>query len=163
MTIRVGEEIRALSRFIGVQQTAFRKLLKKYRKWTGSSELIDKFNEQQLRSDHSFASIELEPLVAQYELLLNGVRTLYEDHLDNSKSDKHKSSANIHPGTAVDSLSPFSHVQAIVQNGKLAEFDHLISTLRIGKSGCNACYWVHLDDIVELQVLLLQYLSLIHI
>ena len=93
-----------------------------------------------------------------YEDLLNAVRALYEDHLDNTKNRQAAAPAADSRSTGVPiSQSPFSQVQQTVQNGKLVEFDHLFSTLRIGKSGSNACYWVHPDNYVELQLLLVQY------
>ena len=37
--LKAGDEVRSLARFTSTQRTAFRKLLKKYKKWTGSAEL----------------------------------------------------------------------------------------------------------------------------
>ncbi|GAB7342108.1 hypothetical protein MBLNU457_g0381t1 [Dothideomycetes sp. NU457] len=154
--IKVGEEIKSLSRFIGVQQTAFRKLLKKYKKWTGNQELGDRFNKEIMQDEDNFTKTDLHPFVAQYEELLDSVRKLYNDHVSTSAK---------RPKTLDRSLSdqyqpvnsPFSHVQDIVERGKQVEFDHLMASLRIGQSGKNAVYWVHTDNLVELQVLLSQY------
>jgi len=154
--IKVGEEIKSLSRFIGVQQTAFRKLLKKYKKWTGNQDLGDRFNKDIMQAGDNFTKTDLHPFVAQYEELLDSVRNLYNEHVSTSAA---------RPKTLGRSLSdqyqpvnsPFSHVQDIVERGKQVEFDHLMASLRIGQSGKNAVYWVHTDNLVELQVLLSQY------
>ena len=155
--IKVGEEIKSLSRFIGVQQTAFRKLLKKYKKWTGSLDLGERFNKEVMQSEDNFTKTDLHPFVAQYEELLDNVRTLYNEHVNTSATSRPKTLGRSLSEHSQPVNSPFSHVQDIVERGKQVEFDHLMATLRVGQSGKNAVYWVHTDNLVELQVLLSQY------
>ncbi|PON27524.1 SPX domain-containing protein [Trichoderma gamsii] len=52
--LRCREDTQALSRFVNAQVVAFRKILKKYRKWTGSSSLSSRFNEEILSHPKSF-------------------------------------------------------------------------------------------------------------
>ncbi|RFU74417.1 spx domain-containing [Trichoderma arundinaceum] len=52
--LRIREDIQALSRFANAQVVAFRKILKKYRKWTGSSSLSSRFNDEVLGNPRSF-------------------------------------------------------------------------------------------------------------
>ena len=71
---RAGEEIQSLSRFVGAQRLAFQKLLKKYRKWTGSSELGNRFRKEILDRRTSFSKTDFEPLLAQWTEVLASVR-----------------------------------------------------------------------------------------
>lgn len=57
-TEETGDEIQNLIRFATVQKTAFRRILKKYRKWTGSMSLqtradIEVFSPNKLKTDYS--------------------------------------------------------------------------------------------------------------
>lgn len=56
-----------LERFINAQRTAFRKILKKYKKWTGSSRLTRRFTDEKLDDPKSFTRRSLEALYRQYE------------------------------------------------------------------------------------------------
>ncbi|KAI5860123.1 hypothetical protein GGS23DRAFT_250103 [Durotheca rogersii] len=64
------EDVKALSRFVGAQVTAFHKILKKYRKWTGSTTLSSRFKENVLSSPKSFTKRDFAPLRLQYRDLL---------------------------------------------------------------------------------------------
>jgi hypothetical protein len=48
-------------------------------------------------------------------------------------------------------------IQAILDSNSPVEFDAYLSTLPLGRDGKNAVYWVHPDNVVELQILLLQH------
>ncbi|KAI1085051.1 hypothetical protein F5B20DRAFT_129172 [Whalleya microplaca] len=65
-----GQDIRSLSRFVNAQVIAFRKILKKYRKWTGSTTLSSRFKENVLSSPKSFTKRDFHPLELQYQELL---------------------------------------------------------------------------------------------
>ncbi|CAJ2502361.1 Uu.00g097550.m01.CDS01 [Anthostomella pinea] len=65
-----GRDTRALARFVDAQVTAFRKILKKYKKWTASTTLSARFNENVLGSPKSFTTRDLRPLQLQYQELL---------------------------------------------------------------------------------------------
>ncbi|KAK1724677.1 hypothetical protein CaCOL14_005477 [Colletotrichum acutatum] len=73
--LRCGEETLALARFINAQITAFRKITKKYKKWTGSSTLGARFRESVLANPKSFTRRDLNNLQTRYEELLNTLRT----------------------------------------------------------------------------------------
>lgn len=60
------DDIRALSRFIGAQVEAFRKILKKYRKWTGSPILGSRFKDNVLSHPKSFTRRDFSHLRLQY-------------------------------------------------------------------------------------------------
>ncbi|KAI1140271.1 hypothetical protein F5Y05DRAFT_311497 [Hypoxylon sp. FL0543] len=65
-----GDDIEALSRFVNAQVIAFRKILKKYRKWTGSTTLGSRFKENVLNSPKSFTKRDFHPLRLQHQELL---------------------------------------------------------------------------------------------
>ncbi|KAH9906798.1 hypothetical protein F4778DRAFT_723406 [Xylariomycetidae sp. FL2044] len=65
-----GRDIKALRRFVTAQAIAFRKILKKYKKWTGSTTLGPRFNEDVLNSPKSFTMRDFHPLQSQYQDVL---------------------------------------------------------------------------------------------
>ncbi|PHH53349.1 hypothetical protein CFIMG_002081RA, partial [Ceratocystis fimbriata CBS 114723] len=94
--LRCGDDLHSLDRFIHAQVVAFRKILKKYQKWTGSCSLSARFRENILHDPKSFTRRDLTHLQSQYDVLLAELReTLPED--------------DIHPGSpeslSVDSQS----------------------------------------------------------
>ncbi|KND89723.1 Uncharacterized protein TOPH_05766 [Tolypocladium ophioglossoides CBS 100239] len=72
--LRCGEDVQALSRFANAQVVAFRKILKKYRKWTGSITLSARFNESILGNPKSFTRRDFTPLQVRYDEILAGLR-----------------------------------------------------------------------------------------
>ncbi|CAG8982367.1 hypothetical protein HYALB_00007489 [Hymenoscyphus albidus] len=76
---KCGEEIRLLQRFFKEQRVAFYKILKKYKKWTGSRIAEDRFNYEILNSAKSFTRIDLDPLYSQYSELLSSLRSSTPD------------------------------------------------------------------------------------
>jgi len=71
---RCGIDIRHLQRFVDAQRVAFYKILKKYKKWTGSQSLSDRFNQQVLGSPKSFTRRDFKPLLSQYRSLISDLR-----------------------------------------------------------------------------------------
>lgn len=152
--LKAGDEIQFLSRFVGDQRTAFRKLLKKYKKWTGSVDLEQRFKGEILNSLSSFTKIDVAPLVDEWSDILYAVRSLFEKRADRSTNAfaVRRQSQQRQP-----SPSAFADAQNIVRSGTAVDFDTLLATLPLGKKGKNAVYWVHPDNVVELQILLLQH------
>ncbi|CCU79435.1 hypothetical protein BGHDH14_bgh05295 [Blumeria hordei DH14] len=72
---RCGEDIRCLQGFIAAQYIAFRKILGKYYKWTGSEILSKRFSNEVLGSPKSFIRQDLSALVSQYTDLLSNLRS----------------------------------------------------------------------------------------
>ncbi|KAI0110826.1 hypothetical protein GGR51DRAFT_557827 [Nemania sp. FL0031] len=64
-----GHDIKALNRFVNAQVTAFRKILKKYKKWTGSTSLSSRFKDIILDNPKSFTNFHFTPLQMQYQEL----------------------------------------------------------------------------------------------
>lgn len=76
VAVQCGDEIRDLQRFVGAQVTAFGKILKKYRKWTGSQSLGARFKENVLSDSKSFTNRDFHQLETQYEDLINEIRAV---------------------------------------------------------------------------------------
>lgn len=152
--IKAGDEIKSLARFTATQRTAFRKLLKKYKKWTGSSELEDRFRDEVLDSLKSFTKLDLGPLLDEYSTTRQRIRALYENQvrLSNAKSGTATTTT-----TTTATSSAIRQLQEVVDSGSKVYFDTNIATVPLGESGTFASYFVHPENIVELQVLLLQY------
>lgn len=143
-----------MSRFITAQQTAFRKLIKKHKKWSGSAGLELNFNKEVLSDDRSFTKVDLEPLLLDWEEILDAVRVLYEERMNGSlaktpKLDRKPDNPRLQ--TALASLHD------VLQSTSQARFDSLFATMPLGDGGKNAVYWVHPENVVELQVLMLQH------
>ncbi|KAI0454368.1 hypothetical protein F5B21DRAFT_243215 [Xylaria acuta] len=64
-----GQDTQALGRFVDAQVTAFRKILKKYKKWTGSTALGSRFKDNVLDHPKSFTHYNFTPLRLQYREL----------------------------------------------------------------------------------------------
>ncbi|GAW19814.1 hypothetical protein ANO14919_093050 [Xylariales sp. No.14919] len=64
-----GQDVKALSRFVSAQVTAFRKILKKYKKWTGSTTLGSRFQDNVLSHPKSFTNYNFSPLQLHYQEL----------------------------------------------------------------------------------------------
>ncbi|WPH00932.1 Hypothetical protein R9X50_00376600 [Acrodontium crateriforme] len=150
--LKAGEEIKSLARFTSIQRTAFRKLLKKYRKWTGSTQLEDRFRTEILDDPKGFTNVDLGPLLDEYSATLHGVRTLYERRIRQNASSTRKSTF-----TTTSSSSSFAHLQSALKSGSRAEFDTAVATIPLGEDGQLASYFVHPESVIELQMLLLQH------
>ncbi|KAK3995775.1 hypothetical protein QBC44DRAFT_319379 [Cladorrhinum sp. PSN332] len=72
--LRCGDDIRNLQRFVNAQIVAFRKILKKYRKWTGSSSLGSRFRDNVLSHPKSFTRRDFSQLQSQYDDLMETFR-----------------------------------------------------------------------------------------
>lgn len=175
---RAGEEIQSLSRFVGAQRLAFQKLLKKYRKWTGSSQLGRRFQKEVLGRPSSFSSRDFEPLLTQWTEVLTAVRAPFSARIprdaaqsgrkrsasQNSGQSKvsqlPKTSANaqneINRGTE-EVLSSVGDLHFTCERGSNVDIDAALAVLPLGPHAGRASYWVHPDHLVEIHILLLQY------
>lgn len=151
--IKAGDEIRALARFIGTQRTAFRKLLKKYKKWTGSAELEDRVRGEVLADPKSFANLDLGPLLDEYSVTLGRIRALYEERARPPSASMGSESAR-QSGSSI-----IAQLHASTESGSNLDFDAAVATIPLGDNGAFASYFIHPENLVELQILLLQHLK----
>ncbi|EGS20099.1 uncharacterized protein CTHT_0046040 [Thermochaetoides thermophila DSM 1495] len=69
-----ANDVASLKRFVSAQVMAFRKILKKYRKWTGSTALGSRFRDGVLSDPKSFTRRDFNPLQVQCDELLAAMR-----------------------------------------------------------------------------------------
>ncbi|OAG07297.1 SPX-domain-containing protein [Paraphaeosphaeria sporulosa] len=146
---KAGEEIRALSRFQVAQRTGFRKILKKYKRWTKDAELERRFRSEVTSSPTSFYQLDLGYLLDQYIEVLGALRA----HFDAANASE--SSNGVKPS------SPTGRIAQTCRDGSELDFDVALSLTPLGSRGNRATYWIHPDHIVEAEVLLLQHMRLI--
>lgn len=151
----LGDEVQNLSRFAAVQKTAFRKILKKYRKWTGSTSLqtrldVEVFSSKKLNTDFSDYLQQLAELTAilTQELagpMLNGER---RERSADRQSNRVSASAK---------RSAISQINSAILRGSLS-FDAAIMTVPYGEAAGSAFYWIHPDNLDEARTLLLRHM-----
>ncbi|KAL6715024.1 hypothetical protein ACLMJK_007285 [Lecanora helva] len=170
-TLKVGEEIQCLSRFVGVQSLAFQKLLKKYKKWTGSATLGKRFRETVLDRPISFSKRNFQSLLAQWTEVLVSVRAPFDevtrDGLPQAKNKSPKPDSSnwkiSQPKAMLNSTQPShpaSQLHAMCEYGSGVDVDTALATTPMGLEASRAVYWIHSDNLVQIHVLLLQYTRL---
>ncbi|KAI9749259.1 MAG: hypothetical protein M4579_006936 [Chaenotheca gracillima] len=171
--LKAGDEIQALSRFVGAQRLAFTKLLKKYRKWTSSSSLELRFTKEVLGNPQSFCKQDFESLLTQWTQVLYAVRAPFEGGVRTESGKVQQddiketpaTSPPVYAGTGREMSNTFrgvsnpecEHLHMTAESGSDVEFDTALALSSLGTSSNKASYWVHADHLIELQVLLLQY------
>ncbi|OQO05322.1 hypothetical protein B0A48_09090 [Cryoendolithus antarcticus] len=151
--LKAGEDIKSLARFTGTQRTAFRKLMKKYKKWTGSVTLEERLREQVLDDPKSFTKFDLAPLLDVYSGTLHDVRTLYETKVQQPMSGGQDSNGQTPQAEHASLAALHQHMSDISRT----DFDTAFAAIPLGETGTFSSYFVHPDNVVELQVLLLQH------
>lgn len=147
-----------MSRFVGAQRLAFKKLLKKYKKWTGSSKLSEKFQKEVLDRPASFSKRDFGPLLTQWTDVLAAVRDSFDAGVL-WQVDSPDIAASGNP--SAPRLENNQGDGAWCQKGSVNDFDAAFAVSHLVHGGGNkASYWVHPDNLVELHVLLLQYTRL---
>lgn len=131
--LQLTRDVQRLARFIGVQRTGFRKLLKKYKKWSQSSELSDKFLPI-LESPSSFTNQDFTSVFLELSLLYNVLRQARSSNFISR---------------SVPSQYP--------NNETLCKFDCEMLTA----VSASSVFWVHPDNVVEIKVALLRNLGLV--
>lgn len=109
---------------------------------------------------------QFEPLVEQYVDTLAGVRRPFDTgvncHIEPSLDHRRRSQIVQVPAApsknfqeVTESSAAFLYV--VNQKGSRIELDAALATTPLGQQGCRAAYWVHPDNAVQLQILLLQH------
>ncbi len=174
--LRAGEDIQSLSRFVGAQRTAFQKLLKKYKKWTSSSELGVRFRAEVLDRPTSFSKRDFEPLLTQWTEVLAAVRAPFigggdwhsglRNPITRSQPDLSVPTKPLKSPTKqanqefAGDLDSVSELHSAWEDGSNIDIDTALAVLPLGRGATRAVYWVHPDNIVQVHVLLLQYTRL---
>lgn len=151
----IGEDVQNLARFAAVQKTAFRKLLKKYRKWTGSTDLqtrvdVEVFSSEKLRTDYS----DYQQHVTELSSILT--QELAGPMLTGKTSDSSSEQKN-RLSTQSNKRSIIGQINDATLRGPL-EFDAAVLTVPYGEAAGSAIYWIHPDNLDEARTLLLRYM-----
>lgn len=146
---RTAEEIRSLSRFVVVQRTGFAKILKKYKRWTKDRELSHTFKDEISSRPDSLFQLDLGYLLDQYIDVLGALRSVFDGN----------NATTVH-AKDVDAQLPAARMSKALEHDDQLDFDLALSTVPLGTNGLKATYWVHIDHVVEVQVMLLQHMRL---
>lgn len=154
----VGEDIQCLSRYITTQKQAFRKILKKYRKWTGSSGLEFRMNNEAFNHLGSVLNMDLMPLLDRLEgVKSNLAAPSLSGHIAKGllvEQDRENPTA-----PPQQPKSSASRLHDVFLRLSPLEFDATFSALPLGTAGGRATYWVHQDNLEEVTVLLRRYMK----
>lgn len=151
----ISEDVQNLARFAAVQKTAFRKLLKKYRKWTGSTDLqtrvdVEVFSSEKLRTDYSDYQQHLTELsyILTQELA---------DPMLTGKTNEASNKQQNRLSTQSNKRSVIGQIADAASRGPL-RFDAAVMTVPYGEAAGSAIYWIHPDNLDEARTLLLKYM-----
>ncbi|MCJ1466927.1 hypothetical protein MMC07_005549 [Pseudocyphellaria aurata] len=175
-TLKAGDEIQSLSRFVGAQRLAFQKLLKKYKRWTGSAELGRRFHKEVLGRPNSFSRRDFGPLLTQWTEVLAAVRAPFSagvqwrtDSIESQDSPQSRldrrnvtrSHTEVDERKAVNRIDDLptsaAHMHATCETGSSIDVDTALAILPLGRRAGKASYWIHPDNLVEIHILLLQF------
>ncbi|KAL8674478.1 MAG: hypothetical protein Q9168_001143 [Polycauliona sp. 1 TL-2023] len=174
---KAGEDIKSLAQFVGAQKLAFVKILKKYRKWTGSSSLQARFRPKVLDQPAAFSNRDFGSLLSQYNDVLTAVRAPFAPGQDSVKGQRplpatSTAAKESHTGSERPLMQQdlrgahlgrertsdiAARIHTACQSRSGIELDTVLAMSPIGRSGGKASYWIHPDNLIELHVLLLQH------
>ena len=177
--LKAGEDIQSLARYVGAQRTAFLKLLKKYKRWTGSSALGTRFQNEVLGRPRSFVQRDFSPLLAQWADVLAAVRAPFEAGLswkfNNTNGATGGGLPSISQTGRSENLSKEPHhgrveskkdgqvatsaqeLRTTFTTGSDVDVDTALATVPLGRTAGRAVYWIHPENLIQLHVVLLQY------
>lgn len=161
---------------MGAQRLAFQKLLKKYKRWTGSANLGKRFQKEVLGRPTSFSRKDFGPLLTQWTEVLAAVRAPFsagiqweagsiertdspEPRMGRRKSGK--SHSEVGDRKAVNRMeTSAAHIHSTCEKGSRIDVDTALAVLPLGRRAGKASYWIHPDNLVEIHILLLQFTRL---
>ncbi|KAL8822379.1 MAG: hypothetical protein Q9191_006886, partial [Dirinaria sp. TL-2023a] len=158
-TGELTRRLEQLDRFVRVNRQAFRKILKKYMKWTDSPDLEQRFKDNVLSRPSSLANRSFIPALAHYKEILAGI-TASSSPTTPIKPSKLPSSGKYSERENIKKSfsSIASNIQYVYEHGTEIEFDTILAVLDLGHNAGRACYWVHVDNLLQIQVVLLRYM-----
>ena len=153
----IGDEVERISRFAGVQKTAFRKVLKKYRKWTGSTAL------QQRLEVEIFSSGALHVDYADYLQRLSSQSNIISSQLAGPMLSGPRYQGPNKANSITGNVINRSNAKAIAEaaSAGVLQFDAALSSVPYGEAGGSAHFWIHPDNLEEAEALLLRHLRLL--
>jgi hypothetical protein len=154
-TESISEDIQSLSQFANTQRLAFKKILKKYRKWTGSANLQSRVNKEILSQPESFLKPDLSAFLERLSIANSALRFMVV-----SKRRDQPGNNIAENGTSITlyQSSVAKLHEAAVQKSPL-KFDAAFLSIPLGHAAGRAAYWIHPDNISEAEVLLLRQMK----
>lgn len=154
----LSDLIQKVARFTSAQKIAFRKLLKKYTKWTSSTALqtrmdVEVFSSNQLKTDYSDYLQEL----AELKTILTEVLAtpmLRRQQVEQMAKQQQRQ--------RLDSTSGTRPLIAQITNSikqTPSAFDAAIMTVPYGEAAGSAMYWIHPENLDEARALLHRYMK----
>jgi len=152
-TESIGEDIQSLSQFANTQRLAFKKILKKYRRWTGSANLQLRVNDEILNQPTSFLRPNLNTSLERLSKVtseLNSITVPRQMRVAENNITKDDVST-----TPQQSSATQLHKEAVGKS--LLKFDAAFWSVPLGRAAGRATYWIHPDNISEAEVLILRH------
>ena len=149
--LRLGRELGQLDRFVVVNRQGFHKILKKYKKWTDSAGLERRFQRHVLDRPKSFTNKNFLLSLALYNKVLADIRLAGTPNTSLVKHQTRYSQA----GELISSRA--AELKDAFERGTDAEMDTAFAMLPLGPQAITACYWIHPENLFQLQVLLLRH------
>lgn len=154
----ISEDIQSLSRYTNTQRLAFKKILKKYTKWTGSSRLTIRMNNEVFHHPTSFSQPDFTPLLGKLSDLQTVLRRISLNGIDKSAHSPFAATGPIAPRTT-DEDTASKKIDDAFQSDNSAAIDAALASTPLGRNGGIAVYWVHPDNVAEVRVLLLRHMK----
>ena len=157
---KAGQEIQLLSRYSTAQRVALEKLVEKYQKYTGSSNLARRIDQDVFLISKICQGDLLDALLDQYTDVLTTLRTSYElaqtvkSRRSSLKSGKVEKSARSHDGASSRGSLAARELFSTCKNGSEVDIDTALASQPLGVRGGHATYWVHCQNFDQLHVLL---------
>ena len=153
----VGEDIQSLSRYVTTQRQAFRKILKKYRKWTGSSSLELRMNNEAFNQAESVLNLDFIPLLDRLDAVKSSLAAIAQSGGGGGDQAVQQSQKG-QPASLQQPRSSASRLHDEFLHSSPLDFDAAFSAVPLGVAGGRATYWVHTDNLEEVTVLLRRYM-----
>ena len=151
----IGDEIENLSRFANVQKTAIRKILKKYRKWTGSTALQHRLDVE------VFSSGALQVDYAEYLGRLSAQSTTISSDLAGPMLAGHDVSRRGSVAkTAIHNATSRSRSKMLNEHSAKGSLDHdaALATVPYSEVAGSAYFWIHPDNLEQAETLILRHM-----
>ena len=136
--------------------------MKKYRRWTGSRALEERFRTQVFDQNSSFSKRNFGSIFGQYTSTLEAIRKaqIKASQKRFPKADQRRSSGLSKRAVNAESIdlyrSAFS-LHTACENDCALDFDTAFAIEPLGANGTRAVYWVHEDNVMHVQILLSQH------
>ena len=151
----IGDEIENLSRFANVQKTAIRKILKKYRKWTGSTALQHRLDVE------VFSSGALQVDYAEYLGRLSAQSNTISSELAGPMLAGHEVSRRGSVAkTAIHNATSRSRSKLLNESSAKGSLDHdaALATVPYSEVAGSAYFWIHPDNLEQAETLILRHM-----